>query len=70
MLPMSVAWSSFGKLTIGPIAYRREGVTGIHSAGEMYNYDCLVCLVNVCIPYLHCMLFTVFAVLYSWKAGM
>jgi len=35
MLPMSVAGSSFGMLTIGRIAYRREGVTGVHSAGEV-----------------------------------
>jgi len=34
MLPMSVAWSS-GMLTIGHIAYRREEVTGVHSAGEV-----------------------------------
>ena len=34
MLPMSVARSSSGMLTIGRIAYRREGETGVHSAGE------------------------------------
>jgi len=35
MLPMSVARSSSGMLTIGRIAYWREGVTGVHSAGEV-----------------------------------
>jgi len=35
MLPMSVARSSSGMFTIGRIAYRREGVTGVHSAGEV-----------------------------------
>jgi len=35
MLPTSVAWSSAGSLTIGRIAYRREGVTLVHSAGEV-----------------------------------
>ena len=35
MLPMSMARSSSGILTIGRIAYRREGVTGVHSAGEV-----------------------------------
>jgi len=28
---------------IGRIAYRREGVTGVHSAGEV-SYDCLAIL--------------------------
>jgi len=32
MLPVSVARSSSGTLTI---AYRREGVTGVHSPGEV-----------------------------------
>jgi len=32
MLPMSVARSSSGMLTI---AYRREGLKGVHSAGEV-----------------------------------
>jgi len=32
---MSVARSSSGILTIGRIAYRREGVTGVHIAGEV-----------------------------------
>jgi len=35
MLPMSVAWSSSGMLTTGRIACRREGVAGVHSAGEV-----------------------------------
>jgi len=35
LLPMSVARSSSGMLTIGRIVYRREGVTGVHSAGEV-----------------------------------
>ena len=35
MLPMSVARSSSGTLTIGLIAYRREGVTGEHNADEV-----------------------------------
>jgi len=32
---MSVARSSSGTLTIGRIAYRRGGVTGVESAGEV-----------------------------------
>ena len=35
MLPMSVARSSSGMLTIGRIAYRRERMMGVHSAGEV-----------------------------------
>ena len=35
VLPMSVARSSSGTLVIGRIAYRREGVTGVDSAGEV-----------------------------------
>jgi len=35
MLPMSVTPSSSGMLTIGRIAYRREGVTGVHSVGDV-----------------------------------
>jgi len=38
MLPMSVARSSSGMLTIGRIAYQREGGDGsgrVHSAGEV-----------------------------------
>ena len=35
MLPMSVARSASGTLTIGRIAYRREGVTGMHSEDEV-----------------------------------
>jgi len=34
-LPMSVARCSSGMLMIGCIAYRREGVTGVHRAGEV-----------------------------------
>ena len=37
MLPMSVARSFSGMLKIGRIAYRREGVTGVQSAGEMQS---------------------------------
>jgi len=43
MLPMSVAWLSSGILTIRRIAYRWEGLTGVHSADKVYN--CLVCTV-------------------------
>jgi len=43
VLPMSVARSFSDTLTIGRIAYRREGVTGVHSAGEVYYY----CVVTV-----------------------
>jgi len=32
---LSMARLSSGMLTIGRIAYRREGVTGVHSAGEV-----------------------------------
>jgi len=35
VLLMSVARSSPGMLTIGRIAYRREGLTGVHIAGEV-----------------------------------
>ena len=35
MLPMSVARSSSGMLTIGRIADRREGAKGVHSVGEV-----------------------------------
>ena len=32
---LSVARSSSGMVTIGRITYRREGVTGVHSVGEV-----------------------------------
>jgi len=35
VLLTSMTRSSCGMLTIGRIAYRREGVTGVHSAGEV-----------------------------------
>jgi len=41
MLPMAVARSCSGMVTIGRIANRREGVTRVHSAGGVI-YDCLV----------------------------
>ena len=45
MLPMSVARSFSGMLTIGRIAYRREGVTPLGTAQRgrsVISYDCLV----------------------------
>ena len=42
MLPMSVARSSSGMLTIGRIAYRREGGDGSAQRGRSVLYDCLV----------------------------
>jgi len=42
LLPMSVARSSFGILTIGRIAYRREGGDGSAQRGRSVIYDCLV----------------------------
>jgi len=42
MLPMSVARSSSGLLTIGRIAYRREGVDGSAQRERSVIYDCLV----------------------------
>ena len=42
MLPMSVARSSSGMLTIGRIAYRREGAQGSAQRGRSVIYDCLV----------------------------
>jgi len=42
-LPMSVARSSSGMLTIGRIAYRREGGDGSAQRGRSVIYDCLVC---------------------------
>ena len=35
MLPMSMAWYFSGMLMIGCIAYRREGVTAVHNAGDV-----------------------------------
>jgi len=42
MLPMSVARSSSGTLTIGRIAYRREGGDGSAQRGRSVIYYCLV----------------------------
>jgi len=42
LLPMSVARSSSGLLTIGRIAYRREGVDGSAQRERSVIYDCLV----------------------------
>ena len=42
MLPMSVARSSSGMLTIGRIAYRREGVDESAQCGRNVIYDCFV----------------------------
>jgi len=42
MLPMSVARSSSGMLTIGRIAYRREGGDGNAQRRQSVIYDCLV----------------------------
>ena len=42
MLPMSVAWSFSAMLTIGRIAYRQKGATGVHSTDECVIYNCLV----------------------------
>jgi len=42
MLPMSVARSSSGKLTIGRIAYRRERGDRSAQRGRSVIYDCLV----------------------------
>jgi len=44
MLPMSVARSSCGILTIGRIACRREGGDGSAQRGRSVIYDCLVLL--------------------------
>jgi len=44
MLPMAVARSSSGTLTIGCIAYRREGSDGSAQHGRSVIYDCLVIL--------------------------
>jgi len=40
MLPMSVARSSFGMLTIGRIAYRQEGGDRSAQRGRSVIYDC------------------------------
>jgi len=42
MLPLSVAWSSSGMLTIGHIACRWEGGDGSAQCGRSVIYDCLV----------------------------
>jgi len=42
MLPMSVDRSSSGMLTIGRIAYPREGGDGSAQRGRCVFYDCLV----------------------------
>ena len=42
VLPMSVARFSSGILTIGRIACRQEGVTGVHSAGVIYTIGLFV----------------------------
>jgi len=47
MLAMSVARSSSGTLTIGRIAYRREGGDGSAQRGRSVIYDCLVVVVVV-----------------------
>jgi len=44
MLPMSVARSSSGMLTIGRIAYRREGGDGSAQRGRSVINDCLLSL--------------------------
>jgi len=41
-LPMFMARSSSGTLTIGRIAYRREGGDGSAQRGRGVIYDCLV----------------------------
>jgi len=48
MLPNYVAWSSSGTLTMGRIAYRREGGDGSAQRGRSVIYDCLVlCVISV-----------------------
>ena len=42
MLPISVAESSSGMLTIGHIAYRQKGGDGSAQRGRSVYYDCLV----------------------------
>jgi len=46
MLPMSVARSSSGMLTIGRIAYQRERGDGSAERGRSVIYDCLVPFCN------------------------
>jgi len=46
MLPVTVAQSSSGMLTIGCIAIRQEGVTGVHSAGEVLSTIALNIIVD------------------------
>jgi len=43
MLPTSVARSSYGKFTMGRIAYRQEGGDVSAQRGRSVIYDCLVC---------------------------
>ena len=50
MLSMSVARSSSGMLTIGRIAYRREGGDGSAQRGRSGIYDCLVFVFFFCLP--------------------
>ena len=47
VLPMSVARSSSGMLTIGRIDYRREGGDGSAQRGRSVIYDCLVIVIDV-----------------------
>ena len=47
MLPMSVARCISGTLTIGRIAYRREGGDGGAQRGRSAIYDCIVVVVVV-----------------------
>ena len=54
MLPMSVARSSSGTLTIGRIAYRREGDDRSAQRGRSVIYDYLVSYLHV--SYLGCQL--------------
>ena len=51
MLPMSVARFSSGMLTIGRIAYRREGGDRSAQCGRSVIYDCLVYILQLS---LHC----------------
>ena len=44
MLPVSVARSSSGMLTIGRIAYRQEGGDGSAQRERSVIYNCLVCV--------------------------
>jgi len=46
VLPMSVA-RSFGTLTIGRIAHRREGGDGSAERGRSVTYDCLVIVTSL-----------------------